>query len=53
MPVNPQILLDNRPDGEAVASNFKLASIETPPPLQEGQVCWCATISVDLPRAAA
>ena len=37
MPVNQQFLLDNRPDGEAVASNFKLASSETPA-LQDGQV---------------
>jgi NADPH-dependent curcumin reductase CurA len=37
MPVNPQILLDNRPVGEAVASNFKLVSCETPP-LKDGQV---------------
>ncbi|CAN5493820.1 NADP-dependent oxidoreductase [soil metagenome] len=37
MPANQQYLLDNRPDGEAVASNFKLASSETPP-LQDGQV---------------
>jgi NADPH-dependent curcumin reductase len=37
MPVNQQILLDNRPSGEAVTSNFKLASSETAA-LQEGQV---------------
>ena len=37
MPVNQQFLLDNRPDGEAVASNFKLVSSETPA-LQDGQV---------------
>ena len=37
MPLNPQILLDNRPVGEAMASNFKLVSSETPP-LQDGQV---------------
>jgi NADPH-dependent curcumin reductase CurA len=37
MPTNQQIILDNRPTGEAVASNFKLASSETPP-LQDGQV---------------
>ena len=30
MPLNQQILLDNRPIGEAVASNFKLVSSETP-----------------------
>src|SRR4051812_45124625 len=37
MPQNKQFLLDNRPQGEAVASNFKLVTTETPP-LQEGQV---------------
>jgi NADPH-dependent curcumin reductase len=37
MPKNKQILLDNRPQGEATASNFKLATADTPP-LQEGQV---------------
>ncbi|MFI5445834.1 NADP-dependent oxidoreductase [Polaromonas sp. UC242_47] len=37
MPVNQQILLDNRPTGEAVASNFKLVSSDTPA-LQDGQV---------------
>jgi NADPH-dependent curcumin reductase CurA len=37
MPVNQQILLDNRPTGEAVASNFKLVTSETPA-LQDGQV---------------
>lgn len=37
MPVNQQILLDNRPTGEAVASNFKLISSATPA-LLEGQV---------------
>lgn len=37
MPPNQQILLDNRPVGEAVASNFKLVCSETPP-LQDGQV---------------
>jgi len=30
MPTNKQIHLDNRPDGEAVASNFKLVTAETP-----------------------
>jgi NADPH-dependent curcumin reductase CurA len=34
---NQQIHLDNRPTGEAVASNFKLVSSETPK-LQDGQV---------------
>lgn len=37
MPKNQQILLDNRPQGEAVASNFKLVSSEIPA-LQDGQV---------------
>jgi NADPH-dependent curcumin reductase CurA len=37
MPHNQQILLDNRPTGEASASNFKLTSSETPE-LQDGQV---------------
>ena len=37
MPANQQILLDNRPVGEASASNFKQVSNETPA-LQEGQV---------------
>ena len=37
MPQNKQILLDNRPQGEASASNFKLVTGQTPP-LQDGQV---------------
>ena len=37
MPTNKQILLDNRPTGEALASNFKLTSSDTPA-LQDGQV---------------
>lgn len=37
MPNNQQILLDNRPQGEASASNFKLVSSPTPA-LQDGQV---------------
>src|SRR3569623_464269 len=37
MPANKQILLDNRPQGEASASNFKLVTGETPA-LQDGQV---------------
>jgi len=37
MPTNQQIHLDNRPVGEAVASNFKLVTAETPA-LQDGQV---------------
>jgi NADPH-dependent curcumin reductase len=37
MTVNQQIHLDNRPRGEAVATNFKLVKSETPA-LQDGQV---------------
>jgi NADPH-dependent curcumin reductase CurA len=37
MPHNKQVLLDNRPRGEATTGNFKLVTAETPP-LQEGQV---------------
>ncbi len=37
MPCNQQILLDNRPQGEAAVSNFKLVAVDTPA-LQEGQV---------------
>ena len=37
MPTNQQILLDNRPTGEASASNFKLVTGETPP-LKDGEV---------------
>lgn len=37
MPQNKQVLLDNRPEGEATAANFKLITTETPP-LQDGQV---------------
>jgi len=37
MPTNKQILLDNRPQGEASPSNFKLVTSETPA-LQDGQV---------------
>ena len=37
MPANKQIHLDNRPLGEAVASNFKLVVSDTPA-LQDGQV---------------
>ena len=37
MPVNQQILLDNRPVGEAIASNFKSVMAQTPA-LQDGQV---------------
>ncbi len=37
MPINQQIHLDNRPTGEALASNFKLVTSDTPA-LQDGQV---------------
>jgi len=37
MPKNRQILLDNRPEGEASASNFKLVTTDTPA-LRDGQV---------------
>ena len=37
MPVNKQILLDNRPQGEATASNFRLVTADTPP-LRDGEV---------------
>ena len=37
MPLNQQLLLDNRPVGEATASNFKLVSTNTPE-LEDGQV---------------
>ena len=37
MPTNRQVLLDNRPVGEAATSNFKIVTSETPI-LQEGQV---------------
>ena len=37
MPTNRQVLLDNRPQGEATTGNFKLVSTETPA-LQDGQV---------------
>ena len=37
MPLNQQLLLDNRPVGEALVSNFKLVSTNTPA-LQDGQV---------------
>ena len=37
MPTNRQILLDNRPEGEATPDNFKLVSSQTPA-LQDGQV---------------
>jgi NADPH-dependent curcumin reductase len=37
MPKNRQFLLDNRPQGQASASNFKLVTTDTPP-LAEGEV---------------
>ncbi|WP_395316193.1 NADP-dependent oxidoreductase [Variovorax sp. UC74_104] len=37
MPINKQIHLDNRPEGEAVASNFKLVTAQTPE-LKDNQV---------------
>ncbi|MDP9601143.1 UNVERIFIED_ORG: NADPH-dependent curcumin reductase CurA [Variovorax paradoxus] len=37
MPTNKQIHLDNRPEGEAVASNFKLVTAQTPE-LKDNQV---------------
>ena len=37
MPQNQQIVLDNRPQGEATAGNFRLVTSDTPP-LQDGQV---------------
>ena len=37
MPRNQQILLDNRPEGEATEANFRLVATDTPP-LQDGQV---------------
>ncbi|MFC7436182.1 NADP-dependent oxidoreductase [Hydrogenophaga bisanensis] len=37
MPANRQILLDNRPQGEATANNFKLVTTDTPA-LADGQV---------------
>jgi NADPH-dependent curcumin reductase len=37
MPSNAQILLDNRPQGEASTDNFKLVTTDTPP-LGDGQV---------------
>jgi hypothetical protein len=30
MPSNRQILLDNRPEGEATTGNFKLVTTDTP-----------------------
>ena len=52
MPINQQILLDNRPQGEAVASNFKLVSAETPA-LADGQVEFKARNLAEAERVAA
>ena len=41
---NKQIHLDNRPQGEAAASNFKLVTAETPAAARTAR-CWCATTS--------
>jgi hypothetical protein len=43
MPQNKQVLLDNRPEGEATAANFRLVATDTPPCRRAR--CWCATIS--------
>jgi hypothetical protein len=43
MLANKYIVLDNRPSGEAVASNFKLLSAA--PPRCQMTRCWRATIS--------
>lgn len=40
MPINKQIHLDNRPEGEAVASNFKLVTAQTPN--SRTTRSWCA-----------
>ena len=37
MPANRQFLLDNRPVAEAIESNFKMVTTQTPD-LQEGEV---------------
>ncbi len=37
MPTNQQIVLDNRPQGEATVDNFKLVTTDTPA-LKDGQV---------------
>ncbi len=42
MPANRQWLLDNRPQGEASVSNFKLVTTETPA-LADGQVLVVAS----------
>jgi hypothetical protein len=43
MPQNKQVLLDNRPEGEATAANFRLVTTDTPSCRRAR--CWCATIS--------
>ena len=40
MPINHRIVLDNRPQGEATAQNFKMIEV-TLPELNEGQVLVC------------
>jgi hypothetical protein len=42
MPRNKQILLDNRPQGEATASNFKVVDSDTP---RGGRRCWSPPLS--------
>jgi hypothetical protein len=41
MPTNKQQILDNRPEGEAVASNFRLVTAQTR--RSRTTRCWCAT----------
>jgi hypothetical protein len=52
MPQNKQILLDNRPQGEATASNFKLVTSDTPV-LADGQVLVVITTSASIRTCAA
>ena len=40
MPINHRIVLDNRPQGEATVSNFKMVEVPLPE-LQDGQVLVC------------
>jgi hypothetical protein len=44
MPQNKQVLLDNRPEGEATAANFRLVTTDTPAHCRRAR-CWCATTS--------
>ena len=50
MPQNRQILLDNRPVGDAIAANFKLVTTHTPElgELAEGQVLVRPLVTVSL-----